>query len=221
MLGDDEPKTNNTATRLDVYKVLVAAAKSYGRTTRPTDIQITDRIEIVLHFLYPKGIPKNIDFDNKELKDVIVKFTHNCEKRYTNCRRNMTWVCQKHQAWLDFPFYLTISNLDQMIENPTPNEASVGQDHEMTQTVTTNAPPAEICNSLSDPITSVQQETNDCKNAPSTSIFIQNQINRQKRQPHGNIENTLEEQPPSKLAKIISNVVTDNEKGAKLSKSCV
>ncbi|XP_073964364.1 uncharacterized protein [Choristoneura fumiferana] len=138
LLGDVERKS---ATRLDIYKLLVAAAKSYGTKTRPMDLDITERIDIIINFLYPNGVPNGICLHSNRLKDIVMKFTHKCEKLYLQCRRNMPFFCKKYHAWLSHPFEIIFSDQltaiptqevimeqDQLTEDPTQKEVFKEQD---------------------------------------------------------------------------------------------
>ncbi|KAH9641340.1 hypothetical protein HF086_016334 [Spodoptera exigua] len=211
-------------TKLEIYNVLVEKAKQFGSKQRPGDLESNDRTMVILNALYPTGIPDNLDVHNKNLKDSISKFINNCEKLYNNSKRNFKRFTKKNEKWLSTIFDIPIPT--KIEKSPIELNTSSPSDYILKPQEPESSDMSSVSNILfTEPVPGPSHEipstTNNTipgtsNNSPSAS----NEMNsRQMLRIRKSLEESLQDQPRSKIIKMMSKIVTDEIHGEKLVKS--
>lgn len=184
-------------TRLDVFHLLNEENKKMnGRTARLQDLTIAERTCLIKSYLGDSLVSSLSVVQEKELSKAIGLFLTKIEKKYTETKRNITHFKNKHKDWLTKLF---IHDLPQDLHNTR---------HEITDVL---PPENEIVSEDSINFSSVTlpECSGGSNEIESVSINRRTQLRARKR-----LEFLIEDEPPAKLIKTFSKVITstDNNK---------
>lgn len=213
-------------TRLEVFEILESNARLQGPKIRPIDLDVTQRTDITMNAIYPKGIPDNIRNSLKKIQITLTTFISKCEKRYKDCQRNKTVFIKKNNTWLSTVFDLGVLLKESFVSSddkisPSPPDKEERQKlSEFTQIIAEveennigqeDAPSTSKAHSVIEPA-----NPSTVSLGPSTSKQYESLSNRQQRRVTKRLAEELEDQPAAKILKVFSKIVTDAE-GNKLS----